>query len=246
MVFEVKQLKTKIYTLKQSKYDDVPELCTRMMVVAPSGSGKSVVLQNLITDVYDGCFEAGVHVFSHSINIDDTWTPVKRWMEKNEFPVEKYCHEAYDEKTLSDIMAEQKAVIEYQKKKGHKSLFQMLIIFDDMLDDKKLMRYSKMLEVLFVRARHLCVSTIVSVQKYRSVMTSARVNTTDEILFANIRNQHDLKAWMEEMSALVPEDVMMQIYERARRIPYAFLWVKKQAPKEDLVHIGFNEAEDLP
>ena len=77
-------------------------------------------------------------------------------------------------------------------------------------------------------------------------MTSARVNTTDEILFANIRNQHDLKAWMEEMSALVPEDVMMEIYERARRIPYAFLWVKKQAPKEDLVHIGFNEAEDLP
>ena len=115
MVYDVKPLKTKTYKLKQSKYDDTPNLPTRMMVVAPSGSGKSVVIQNLITDVYDGCFEAGVHIFSHSINIDDTWTPVKRWLEKNEFPVEKYCHEAYDEKTLSDSMAEQKAVIEYQK-----------------------------------------------------------------------------------------------------------------------------------
>ena len=122
----------------------------------------------------------------------------------------------------------------------------MLVVFDDMLDDHKLMRFSKQLEILFVRARHLAISTVVSVQKYRSVMTSARVNTTDEFVFANIRNQHDLKAWMEEMTALVPEDVMMEIYERARRIPYSFLWVKKQAPKDDLVHIGFNPAEDLP
>ena len=125
MVYDVKPLPSKTYKLQQSKYDDVPQLSTRMMVLAPSGSGKSVLLQNLITDVYDGCFEAGCHIFSHSINIDDTWAPVKRWMEKNEFAVEKYCHEAYDEETLSAIIAEQKAVIEYQKKKGHKKLLQM-------------------------------------------------------------------------------------------------------------------------
>ena len=105
------------------------------------------------------------------------------------------------------------------------------------------MKYSKQLEILFVRARHLAISTIVSVQKYRSVMTVARVNTTDEMVFANIRNAHDLKAWLEESSALLPEDQLLEIYNRAREIPYAFLWLKKQAPREDLIHIGFNKAE---
>ena len=245
MPYTVKPLPGKSYKFKQSEYDDVPVLSTRCLVLAPSGSGKSVLLQRLITDVYDGCFEAGIHIFSHSINIDDTWLPVKRYLDQQGFPPQKYCHEAFSEQKLADIMAEQKAVIEYQKAKGHKTLFQMLVIFDDMLDDHKLMKYSKQLEILFVRARHLAISTIVSVQKYRSVMTVARVNTTDELVFANIRNAHDLKAWLEESSALIPEDKLLEIYERARAIPYAFLWLKKQAPKDDLIHIGFNPAEKI-
>ena len=142
-------------------------------------------------------------------------------------------------------MDEQKGVIEWQKAKGHKTLFQMLVVFDDMLDDQKLMKYSKQLEICFVRARHLAISTIVSVQKYRSVMTIARVNTTDEMVFANIRNQHDLKAWLEESSALIPEDKLQFFYNEARSIPYAFLWLKKQAQQDDLLHIGFNPAENL-
>ena len=243
MVYDVKPLPNKSYKFQQSTYDDVPILPTRALCLAPSGSGKSVLLQNLITDVYAGCFKAGIHIFSHSINIDDTWLPVKKYLEDQGFPVAKYCHEKYSEETLKNIMDEQKAIIQWQKAKSHKTLFQMLIVFDDMLDDQKLMRYSKQLEICFVRARHLAISTIVSVQKYRSVMSIARVNTTDEFVFANIRNQHDLKAWLEESSALIPEDVLQEIYNRARKIPYAFLWLKKQAPQDDLIHIGFNEAE---
>ena len=243
MVFDVKPLSGKTYKYKQSAYEDTPVLPVRALCLAPSGSGKSVLLQNLITDVYDGCFDAGCHIFSHSINIDDSWLPVKAWLERNDFPVAKYCHEKYDEATLKTIMDEQKQVIEWQKAKKHKTLFQMLIVFDDMLDDQKLMKYSKQLEICFVRARHLAISTIVSVQKYRSVMTIARVNTTDEFVFANIRNQHDLKAWLEESSALIPEQDLQMIYNKARNIPFAFLWLKKQAAIDDLIHIGFNPPE---
>ena len=138
-------------------------------------------------------------------------------------------------------MDEQKHVIEWQKAKKHKTLFQMLIVFDDMLDDQKLMKYSKQLEICFVRARHLAISTIVSMQKYRSVMTIARVNTTDEFVFANIRNQHDLKAWLEESSALIPEQELQMIYNKARNIPYAFVWLKKQAAPDDLSTLGSTQ-----
>ena len=76
-------------------------------------------------------------------------------------------------------------------------------------------------------------------------MTIARVNTTDEFVFANIRNQHDLKAWLEESSALIPEQDLQMIYNKARNIPFAFIWLKKQAAVDDLIHIGFNPAEKI-
>ena len=56
MPYEVKPLPSKSYKFKQSKHTDVPVLPTRALILAPSGSGKSVLLQNLITQIYDGCF----------------------------------------------------------------------------------------------------------------------------------------------------------------------------------------------
>ena len=109
-----------------------------------------------------------------------------------------------------------------------------------MLDDARLMRHSKQLEILFVRARHLAISTIVSVQKYRSVMPVVRVNTTDEIVF-RLRNAHDLQAWVEESSALADPQTIMEIYRRAISVPYQFLWLKKTAKDDDdIFHIGFG------
>ena len=243
--YKTAPLPIKTYKHKQSAYGDVPTLPTRQLVLAPSGSGKTVLLVGQITDVYQDCFDAGVHIFSHSITIDDAWKPVKRHLEERGFSPEKYCHDKYDEEVLADILAEQKAVIEYQKQKGHKTLFGLLIVFDDMLDDARLMRHSKQLEILFVRARHLAISTIVSVQKYRAVMPTVRVNTTDEIVF-RLRNSHDLSAWVEESSALAPMDVIMEIYRRAVSQPYGFVWLKKVAKDDDnIFHIGFNPGERI-
>ena len=189
-----------------------------------------------------------MHIWSQSIHLDDKiWKPVKKYLEQQGFPPEKYCHDKYDETLLESIMDEQANVIRFQKAKGHTLLFSQCHIWDDMLDDKRLMRYSRQLEILFVRGRHMGISTVVSNQRYRVLMPSARISNTDEILFANLRNAMDKKAWFEEQSALVPEDVMEEVYLATKKIPYGFIWVNKRAKsKEDLVHIGFNPAEDLP
>ena len=95
----------------------------RLLINAPSASGKTNIIVSMLTEIYADCFEAGIHVFSHSINLDDAWKPVKRFMESRGFDPSKYCHDKYDEAVLAEIMAEQKAVIEYQKRKGHSELF---------------------------------------------------------------------------------------------------------------------------
>ena len=65
------------YECKQSKYGDhVPKLPTRSMILSPSGGGKTVLLQNMILDIYRGCFNR-IYIFSPSIDIDHTWRPFK-------------------------------------------------------------------------------------------------------------------------------------------------------------------------
>ena len=73
---EIKPIDLKEYSRKQSKHAHVPKVPLRMILLAPSGSGKTVLLSNLILNIYRGCFER-IFIFSPSIDIDATWGPVK-------------------------------------------------------------------------------------------------------------------------------------------------------------------------
>lgn len=46
-----------------------------------SGSGKTVLLQNMILNLFRDCFER-IYMFSPSISHDQTWEPVKKYIEK--------------------------------------------------------------------------------------------------------------------------------------------------------------------
>ena len=69
----------KQYEVKQSKYEHVSKLPTRSIINAASGSGKTVLIQSLILDIYRNCFSR-IYIFSPSIEIDDTWLPVKKYI----------------------------------------------------------------------------------------------------------------------------------------------------------------------
>ena len=78
----IKPIKLKEYEVKQSKYNVVSKLPMRAIILGPSGSGKSILLQNFILDIYHKCFSR-VFIFSPSINVDyQTWQPVKDMISK--------------------------------------------------------------------------------------------------------------------------------------------------------------------
>ena len=54
---EIKSIELKEYSRKQSKHGRVPKVPLRMTLLAPSGSGKTVLLSNLILNIHRGCFE---------------------------------------------------------------------------------------------------------------------------------------------------------------------------------------------
>ena len=76
----IKPIQLKEYNCKQSKYSDVaPNLPMRSMLVGPSGGGKTVLLTNMILDIYRDCFSR-VYIWSPSMNVDSTWKPVKDYI----------------------------------------------------------------------------------------------------------------------------------------------------------------------
>ena len=75
----IKPIQLKEYTCKQSHYEIAPKLPMRSMLVSPSGAGKTVLLTNMILDIYKGCFSR-IYIWSPSINVDSTWKPVKDYI----------------------------------------------------------------------------------------------------------------------------------------------------------------------
>ncbi len=71
----------KEYEVKQSKYNIVGKLPIRSILLAPSSSGKTVLIQNMILDIYKDLFER-VYMFSPSVHIDHTWYHVKAYLDK--------------------------------------------------------------------------------------------------------------------------------------------------------------------
>ena len=100
------------YDFKQSKYQHVAKLPTRSLLLGVSGGGKTVLLQNLILDIYRGCFSR-IYIFSHSIDIDASWYPVKEYIEKEIKPLDKeQCYfDHYDPEALANIINTQKKVV---------------------------------------------------------------------------------------------------------------------------------------
>ena len=77
------------------------------MCLAPSGSGKTVLLSNHILNIYRGCFER-IFIFPPSIDIDKTWEPVKKYqadvMKAIEKDKGKLYFDHYDSNDLEHII----------------------------------------------------------------------------------------------------------------------------------------------
>ena len=241
---DVKPVKFKEFEVKQSRYEMVGKLPTRAVIVGPSGSGKTVLLQSMILDIYRGCFSR-IYIFSPSIHVDYTWVPVKEYISKEmkveETDTDKFYYDHYDFEALSNIINTQHKIIDYMKKHGQKKLHQILIIVDDMADDPRFTRQSKLLHQLYIRGRHNAISTITSVQKYFCLAPIIRINSTQLYVY-KLRNYKDLESIIEELSAIYNKKTLLEIYNKATEDPYSFLYVNLVAPnKKDMFYINFQQ-----
>ena len=219
------------YKYKNSKYEILPKLPARMIAVASSTGGKSVLIQNLILKIYRGSFER-IYIFSPSIHVDDTWTAVKKYISdimKVDAEKEQIYYEEYDPVALKKIIETQHKVIDFQKKNKQKELFSVLIVVDDFADDPRFVRYSNILHGLFTRGRHSAISCILSTQKYNVLAPIIRLNSSALFIF-RLKNMNEVNSFLEENSALVDKKALYDMYQQAvNDAPYSFFYINTNA-----------------
>ena len=93
----IKPHKSEEYEFKQSKYDVAPRIPFSQIVVGPSGSGKSILLQNMILDICRDCFER-VFIFSASIHEKQLKVDAKK---------EKVYFDEFRKEDLEEILEQQ-------------------------------------------------------------------------------------------------------------------------------------------
>ena len=219
------------YKYKNSKYEILPKLPARMIAVANSTGGKSVLIQNLILKIYRGSFER-IYIFSPSIHVDDTWTAVKKYISdvmKVDAEKEQIYYEEYDPVALKKIIETQHKVIDFQKKNKQKEIFSVLIVVDDFADDPRFIRYSNILHGLFTRGRHSAISCILSTQKYNVLAPIIRLNSSALFIF-RLKNMNEVNSFLEENSALVDKKALYDMYQQAvNDAPYSFFYINTNA-----------------
>jgi len=207
--------------------------------LAPSGQGKTTTLISMLLGPYAKVFDE-IHVFSPSVDIDSAWDPVKEFakgLKASSF------HSEWDESALREIMSKQKQKVkELKDANSKKPLPQCLTIIDDHADRADVMHSaSNILTTLFIRGRHFGSSCWLSSQKLTAISTVARVNFRFMLVW-RLRNQREVMALMEELSAVYPIDVLHNMYETALQDEDHSFWyinmVAKQ--KQDMFHIRFE------
>ena len=238
-------LSVREFEVKQSKYNVVGTLPSRSILLSPSGGGKTILIANMIMDIYKGVFER-VYIFSHSINVDHTWESVKKYLAKTIKLKEDepgLYYDEYDPKALELIIETQKEMITHQKQdKETKRLWQIDIVIDDFSDDAQFSRNSKLLHALFTRGRHSHISTIIATQQFTMLAKIIRVNAS-ELYVCRLRNYSDVQTLLDELGGIVGDKkVLLEMYNLATKEPYSFLYCKLTAKdRNDMFYIKYKQ-----
>lgn len=245
---EIKPIGLKDFSCKQSKHEHVPKIPLRTILLAPSQSGKTVLISNLILNIYRGVFER-IYIFSPSVDLDHTWKPVKKYQQDDmkvvESDKEKLYFDSYHFEDLDKIIKTQAAVTKLTKESGRKKLFSILIVIDDFADEPSFTRHSKLLHSLFTRARHNSISTIVSTQKFASIHPIIRVNATALIVY-RLRNAKEVEAMIEEVSGLITKKELYEVYKYATEEEFCFLYINLVAKSiKNMFYRCFTERIEL-
>ena len=229
-----------------------PKLPSSFMLIGSTGMGKSTAIQHMLLskDFYRGCFSR-IYLISGSVTedgdlIDKSWEALAEY-NKKELKIDPSRERTFfpaDPKILQQLVNNFEKIAQVWKDKisrgamKNENLRGICVILDDISDSPKIARHSDALTTLAVRARHLFVTPIFSVQKSRSLQNSARVNVRN-VLFFRARNRKEYDAVEEEVGAHVDKETFKKLYNQATQ-GHSFLFIRLDQEVKDMFYKSFE------
>ena len=223
-----------------------PDLPTSFILTAPTASGKTMIILNLVLRYYKDMF-ARIWVFSPSIKLDPQYQPLRKYLEKmSDQDKAPLYFEDYDEQALSKILTEQRLIVEECRKRKQASP-NVCLILDDLADRGDILQKRQgaasggsALVTLATRGRHFGVTWIVSSQVLNLVGTVIRKNCRCVCIW-RLRNHKEVETLCEELSGVYDKNTLMEMYREATAEPYSFMFVRLDAKtRETMFYLRFE------
>jgi hypothetical protein len=190
----------------------------RMCIVAPSGSGKTNFLCNLI-----GLFSKGKGTFQ-------TITIITK--NKDE-PLYKWITSKSDQIVIKEGLSNTPPLDKYDKDFNH------LLVWDDLVLSKDL----SMVENYYIRARKLNVSVIFISQSYFRIPKIIRNNCSYMVLL-KLSGQREVNVILSEFGLGVTKDELIEIYKYATSEKFSPLLIDLEADSNNRFRKGLLEVID--
>jgi hypothetical protein len=198
------------------------EVPFRCVVNAPSGSGKSNFLLNILDFFSDGKYGTFKTITIVTRNKDEK---LYNWLR--------------DESKLIDIfegMEKTPNLDDYDKEFNH------LLIWDDLVLNKNL----KPVEEYYIRARKMNVSVVFLSQKYHLIPPVVRGNCNYMVILKIGGQKREINLILSEFSLGVTKEQLFKIYEYATSEKFSTLYIDVSAKPEERFRKGFLEILDIP
>ena len=228
-----------------------PDLPTSFILAAPTASGKTQIILNLLLRYYKDMF-ARIWVFSPSIKLDPQYAPLRKYLEKMaDEDKEPLTFEDLDQQALGRILDDQRAICEDCRKRKQK-IPQVCVVLDDLADRGDILQKRQgaasggsWLVSLATRGRHFGVTWIVSSQVLNLVGTVIRKNCRCMCVW-RLRNAKEVDTLCDELSGVYDKNTLMEMYQAATAEPYSFMFVRLDAKtRHDMFWLRF-EARLVP
>ena len=191
---------------------------------------------DLLLRHYRGAFDR-IYLYSRSASLDKGWDPLRKYVEEVQHvsqDEELTMFDDFDAQALQEQMDLQVRVAEYAKKAKHREIPQCLWIFDDLVDDERVMHSNhNLIATLATRSRHSGRNQWAATQKIRALANVIRINLTGVFVWPALSNRLERKAIIEEISGrYTPEDVEEMLLHVSQR-PFGFLFADLKTTDPD-------------